>query len=146
MVNVGKETNDATIMESSGLTPIWFVAGVQKLDLSDNILGSLPDELSRLGNLKELLLRWNKLQAVPVSVLSALTALKNIDLSQQHMARLDVEICRVASPLLPILHPGLLMLDLRQPQRKPWDSGSLFHLECAMAAVADSNPLLTFRW
>ncbi len=109
-------------------------------------MSSLPAELSSLGNLKELLLNGNDFTTAPLSVLSGLTALTAIDLSQQHAPTYywdggQVHTFEVTSPLLPILHPGLVKLDLRQ--RRPWDSGSLFHLGRALDAVADRNPPLT---
>jgi hypothetical protein len=71
--------------------------------------------------------------------------LKTIDLSQQHKPRyrfISVDPAfEIPTPLLPIVHPGLVKLDLRQ--RKPWDSVSLFHLGDALAAVADRSPPLT---
>jgi hypothetical protein len=122
-----------------------YVLVCQKLELTGNSLASLPAELSRLTYLKELLLNINEFTTVPVSVLSGLTGLKTIDLSQQvapqyHYPPVD-SVFLIPTPLLPMLHPGLVKLDLRQ--RKPWDSVSLFHLGDALAAVADRSPPLT---
>jgi hypothetical protein len=120
----------------------------QWLDLSHNNLASLPAQLSTLGNLKGLLLQCNDLEVVPVSVLSGLTALTKVDLSQQHAPsefdERNGETFQVSAPLLPILHPRLVKLCLRQ--RKPWDSVSLFHLGRAMTAVEKRNPYLTMLW
>jgi hypothetical protein len=124
------------------------VVGFQRLDVSGKTMKSLPDELSGLKGLKELLLNGNAFTTVLVSVLSGLTALMTIDLSQQH-ARQPMFLWEcgpyqpfeVTCPLLPMLHPGLVKLDLRQ--RMPWDSVSMFHLGDAMAALADRNPHLT---
>ncbi len=115
----------------------------QGLDLQINSLTSLPDHLSNLGKLKNLLLTRNKFQEVPVSALRGLTALRKVKLGEQvppGAAPIPGWICKVTSSLLPIIHPGLVKLDLRQDEA--WDSVSLFHLGGAMAAVANRTPHL----
>jgi hypothetical protein len=69
-------------------------------------------DLSRLGNLKELLLSGNWLDHPHVSVLGHLTALNVIDLSNQggkkrKLAK-DLSI-GISSSLLPMLHRGLTL-------------------------------------
>ncbi len=57
----------------------------------------------------------------------------------------------ISSPQLPILHPRLAHLDLRQYRDEDmdeldefkWDPISLFHLGQAMIEVADRRPLPT---
>jgi Leucine-rich repeat (LRR) protein len=124
----------------------WLCACLQKLDISGCYLQSLPDELSSLQNLKELDLCGNHLVEPHVSVLRRLTALVKINLSNQDASATF----RVPSSLLPILHPGLIYLDMRQqpfdystgqPRRIPWDELSLSHLRCALAEVADRRPV-----
>ncbi len=104
---------------------------------------SIPHELSSLGNLKELLLNENRLPEPPLSVLRAMTSLKTIDLSYQ--GRGEDPVFTIPSPLLPILHPGLVELDLRQSHKSgapiEWDTVSLFHLGRAMVEVADRTPI-----
>jgi Leucine-rich repeat (LRR) protein len=87
----------------------------QKLDLSRNKLSSLPVELSSLVNLSELLLTGNQLPEPPVAILRHLTALKTIELHHNRSwAGTEDEFLRTPSSLLPILHPGLVKLDLQQ--------------------------------
>jgi hypothetical protein len=109
-----------------------------------NSMVSLPDELSRLGNLEILLLHENCLPEPPVSVLRGLTSLTTIMLSFQR--RPDDAVFRIPSPLLPFLHRGLEQLDLRQRRgffgSFDWDTVSLFHLGRAMVEVADRQPRL----
>jgi hypothetical protein len=112
---------------------------VQMLDVCHNRLASLPDELSSLRDLEELLLRGNHFPEVPVSVLNGMTALKTIDLAWQSGG--EGKGCSLKVPsLLPILRPGLIMLDLQQGSFHPWDQISMFHLGRAMAEVADMKP------
>jgi Leucine-rich repeat (LRR) protein len=128
---------------------IGFVS--QALDISFNNLHSLPDEMSGLQNLKELNLSWNNLPAPPV-VLGRLTALTKIDMANQRWSLDQSDTFKVPSPLLPILHPGLVHLDLQQqaydyairgPRLRPWDELSLSHLEQALAEVVDRRPVPT---
>jgi hypothetical protein len=132
----------------------------QKLDVSWNGLPSLPHELSRLGNLKELVAHNNCLPTVPVSVLMGMTALTDVDLHHNcWRGSVEEPMFKIPSPLLPILHPGLLKLDLRAYAYKEdftvaptgqvtvhhrvpfeWDSVSLFHLARATVEVADRRP------
>jgi Leucine-rich repeat (LRR) protein len=125
------------------------VSLAQILEVRCNRLRSLPDELSGLQNLKELNLSHNYFRETPVSVLSRMTALVTMDLSIQYpWTQDDVSVLRVPSSLLPILHPGLVRLDLRQEkvfssERRPWDVLSLAHLERAVAEVADRRPIPT---
>jgi hypothetical protein len=118
----------------------------QKLGLWGNTLFSLPHELSSLRNLKWLSLGRNWLPTVPVSVLSGMTALTAIDLSMQlYDEDLDefFEVFKISTPLLPILHPGLVRLDLLQPSNHSWDSVSFSHLERARLEVAGRRPVPT---
>jgi hypothetical protein len=109
--------------------------------VSMNRLHGLPDQLSSLGNLKELLLNGNDLTTVPVSILKGLTALKTLDMSYQFNPNAEASSFEVSSPLLPILHPGLVKVDLRQ--RVKWGPISLFHLGCALGVVANRRPIPT---
>jgi hypothetical protein len=104
---------------------------------------SLPEELSSLRNLKELVAFSNDFRVLPISVLTRLTALTFIDLGIQFgECRAPVKILlQIPSSLLPILHPGLVKLDLQQ--RLQWDSISLVHLGRALAAAAARDPPLT---
>ncbi len=126
----------------------------QSLDISRNRLHSLPGELSGLQNLKELDLTANILPSPPVSVLSRVTALNRINLSDQFKWTRDESAAfRVPSSLLPIFNPALVQLDLRQERstrsgegalptvRRPWDVLSLAHLGRALADVADRKPV-----
>jgi hypothetical protein len=132
---------------------IYQLCVSQMLNLSDNILRSLPDELSCLRNLKELDLSNNVLPGPPVSVLSKMMALSSINLSDQSGWTEDEnDRFKVSSSLLPIFNPGLLMLDLRQrgyvpsireSRLKPWDGLSLFHLGRALADLAGRKPVPT---
>jgi hypothetical protein len=140
----------------------------QKLDVAHNMLVSIPDELSRLGNLKELNASHNLLPTVLVSALRGMTALTSIDLSLNcSRASAGHPMFKITSSLLTILHPGLRKLDLRQyryretPWPGPgtaavaqddwipfkWDSASLFHLGTALSALANRSPvpILQFR-
>ncbi len=129
---------------------------LQRLDISSNHLHSLPDELSILRNLHELTLMGNVFPQAPISVLSRMTALHGIDLSGQLRYAQDESLAfKVRAPLLPILHPGLVQLDLRQQRFVPhskelrprrWDGLSLCHLGRALADVADRKavPALLF--
>ncbi len=118
----------------------------QKLDARSNRLQGLPTELSGLVNLEELLLSSNHFSEPPVSVLRHLTALEIIDLhGNLRQEGTEEEVLRVPSSLLPILHPGLVKLDLRQwrPICVPMtlDAISMFHLEWAVAEVACRIPV-----
>ncbi len=133
---------------SLGLTraPDYFC--FQKLDVSRNKLRSLPTELSSLRNLKELLLTRNDFPEPPVSVLRGMTAITKIDLTYQcRWLDVDVPGFKVPSPLLPILHPGLVKLDLRQSPGSwdpfEWDPISVFHLGRALVEVSDRRPIPT---
>ncbi len=119
---------------------------LQKLDLTRNRLKELPDELANLTNLQELLLEDNWLPTVPVSVLSKMTALQIIDIRKHTVCPIvEGTAFRISCSLLPILHPGLVRLDLRQVRlrvrqngqdRFPWDPISRFHLVHAEVEVA----------
>jgi Leucine-rich repeat (LRR) protein len=120
----------------------------QKLDVSGNRMTSISSDLSVLKNLKELNLNDNHMSEIPVDVLKCLTAPTFIDLSIQfgpvHKPLApgeELPVLKIPSSLLPILHPGLLKLDLQQ--RLSWDPLSQAHLGCALAAVADRVPPLT---
>jgi hypothetical protein len=112
-----------------------------------NNLCSLPDELSSLRNLKKLVLRANNFAEPPVHVLSGLTAITSIDLQYQgRPGNPPAPTFKIPSPLLPILHPGLVKLVVRQETFDhsimaslpiPWDDLSLSHLGRALAHVAD---------
>jgi hypothetical protein len=76
-----------------------------------------------------------------------MTALDTIDLSyQQEILESPFE---VPSTLLPILHKGLVLLDLRQDLDEPafvstkWDPISLFHLGQAVIDVSTRVPVPT---
>ncbi len=121
-----------------------YVLVPQKLDLDCNMLTSLPYELTRLAKLKELLLSHNFFCEFPISVLSGLTTLTQIDMSTQvpdGKPRFNIK-----APLLPVLHPGLVELDLDQLQRHEWDPVSFFHLGRAVAEVADRRPVPTIKF
>ncbi len=106
----------------------------------------LPDELSGLANLKELLANNNQFEECPVSILSSLTALNTVDLSHQHSLRTFTEMRIFEVPsLLPMLHPGLVKLDLRQ-HLVEWTPESLHHLENAAAASAAMKPPATLTY
>ncbi len=112
----------------------------QKLDVSSNQLICLPGELSKLRNLRELLANNNELSQCPVSILSSLTALTTVDVSHQHGPRtFDASLVFDVPSLLPMLHPGLVKLDLRQ-HLEEWTPDSLHHLACAEAAVGAMRP------
>jgi Leucine-rich repeat (LRR) protein len=120
----------------------------QKLDLSFNLLRSLPDELSSFRTLEELALRHNEFPEAPVFALRGMTAITKIDLSYQSLGGdEDAPAFQVPSPLLPILHPGLVELNLEQARRSldasGWDPISLVHLGRAMVEVSDRMPVLT---
>ncbi len=109
--------------------------------------------MSNLVNLQELLLHDNYLDKAPVSVLRQLTALRTIDLSVNcHYHNFEEDLVfQVPSSLLPILHPGLVMLDLRQKLRNlahphRWDPLSLFHLGRAVSEVSDRIPVPEVRF
>jgi hypothetical protein len=113
-----------------------------------NHLRGLPDELCGLRNLNELNLSHNLFRETPVSVFSRMTALTYLSLSVQAYSAADESaVFRVPSSLLPILHPGLVEVYLRQhmyidmPRGKGWDMLSLFHLGRALADVADRRPV-----
>ncbi len=88
--------------------------------------------------LKELVLRSNEFTTLPVSPLSGCTALTHLCLSCQRTG------FQVSSPLLPVLHPGLVLLGLGGQVEK-WDDMSLFHFGRAMVEVADRLPMLTLE-
>jgi hypothetical protein len=113
------------------------------------LLCSLPEGLSTLVKLKKLQLRGTAFREPPISVLSHLTALNTIDLSLDY-AHNDTTAgiaFSIPSPLLPILHPGLVKLDLRHKGLK-WDPISQCHLGRALADMADRKPVptLLFKW
>ncbi len=140
------------------------------LNFGYNRLVGIPDELSSMTNLKQLEAN-NRLPTVPVSALRGITALTCIRLESQncswpsvHVEEPHVEgpMFKITSSLLPILHPRLVKLDLRQPRyRRPsfllppagevnaaepdwvlfkWDAVSMFHLGRALIAVGDRKP------
>lgn len=115
----------------------------QALLAGENRLQYLPSELSSLGNLEPLDLGHNYLPAVPVSVLSGLTGLRELRLSLQNHAEGNPTF-RILSPLLPIFHPGLKFISLKQDV--PWDLMSMFHIGCAVAHVADWRPMPTLEF
>jgi hypothetical protein len=111
----------------------------QKLDLDCNMLTGLPAEFTSLGGLKKLLLSHNSFYEFPVSILSALTALTLIYMSNQVHWEADDPLFEINAPLLPVLHPGLVKLGLHQGHE--WDPASLFHLGRAVVEVADRVPI-----
>jgi hypothetical protein len=126
----------------------------QKLNVGGNALISLPQDLDKLGKLRELNANNNQLLTVPVSVLKGMPALTTIHLrwnSSLSWGAVDRPLMfHIRAPLAPILHPGLVHLDLRQYrdggcdfQEVNWDPVSLFHLGQAMIEVADRKPLPT---
>ncbi len=109
--------------------------------MSRNSLSSLPEALSTLVNLKKLLMKGNAFLEPPISVLSHLTALNTVDMSVADIrGGMQSAAFRIPSPLLPVLHPGLLKLDLRHVGLK-WDPISLCHLGRALVEVADRKPV-----
>jgi hypothetical protein len=122
-----------------------FVSFSQTLNVRVTFLNNLPDQLSSLKSLEDLRMDENDFTGVPVSVLSHLTALYAISLSFN--CRRSPEEFKVSSPLQPILHPGLVLRDLRayggiQAPCK-WDPVSLFHLGRGMRHMADRVPIPT---
>ncbi len=112
-----------------------------------------------MSNLKELRADNNCLPTVPVSALRGMTALTSIHLSLNCCRENDAGgLFQITSPLLPILHPGLAFLDLRQSRYKnfthqevagehfKWDPVSLFHLRRAKIALAERRPRPTLRF
>ncbi len=77
-----------------------------------------------------------------MSVLSRLTALKCIDLGYQARGQDASAVFKVPSSLLPILHPGLVKLDLDQCFLHPhkWDALSLLHMRRAIKDVSNRTP------
>ncbi len=112
---------------------------MQKLDVADNKLCSLREDLSRLRNLRDLVANCNSFPTVPVSVFSRMTALTSISLCEQHPE--GSETFQVSSSLLPMLHAGLVKLDLSQ--KTPWDRRSLRNIRRAVDKGADKAPKLT---
>jgi hypothetical protein len=115
----------------------------QTLEVSENGLRHLPDELSSLGRLASLTLDRNCFLEVPISALSGMTALEQVDFSNQSPPTRNTHF-KVTSPLLPVLHPGLICFALYQ--RRRWDQISLFHIGRAFVEVADRKlvPSLLF--
>jgi hypothetical protein len=95
-----------------------------------------------LENLRELVLKQNMFREPPISVLSRVTALKCVDLSYQAPGQDAPAVFKVPSSLLPILHPGLVKLDLYQGFYHPekWDALSLLHLRRAIKEVSSRRP------
>ncbi len=139
----------------------------QKLDVSVSCLRSLPDELSSLENLQELQIGLHWLSEPHISILRHLTALTYInmgaDVTEQQWNS-EAPVFSVPSSLLPILHPGLVVLDLR-PYRYvfhdfcigkhcdiqridwyEWDSLSLVHLKHAGTVLASRQPVPTLLY
>jgi hypothetical protein len=88
----------------------------------------------------------NDFREVPVSVLSGMTAITEIDLScQSCWGGVDTPSFQIPSPLLPILHPGLVELNLNQVPGSwstfEWDPISLVHLARAVVEVSDRKPI-----
>lgn len=129
-------------------TPRSDVLGhVQKLDLSTNLLTQIPRHCACLVGLRMLILQNNFLTEVPVSVLAGMTAIQMIDFTcQSRDPQLGEGGFSVPESLLPVLHPGLWSLDLRQTAPFVWDAVSLFHLGRALAEVCSREPvpMLTF--
>ncbi len=116
----------------------------QKLDVSHNLLCSLPRELCSLEKLRTLDLSDNAFTAVPVSVLSELTALRVIAMNNQcdnTYSRNPSDRLMVSESLLPILHPGLVRLELQQ--EKELDPVSLGHVGSAMLDLGNRQPVPT---
>jgi hypothetical protein len=115
---------------------------LEKLDVRSNYLRSLSDKLSALGHLQKLDVGSNYLEDVPMAVLSGMTALSHLSLCSEG----DVgRPFKVSSSLLPILHPGLRMLDMMQ-FAVPWDKASFPHLREARAELAWRMPTPTFKF
>jgi hypothetical protein len=125
-----------------GLDAFLIVFVFQDLNLCSNFLRNLPDELSALGHLEKLDVSCNKLEEVPTAVLSGMTALSHLSLRNEGD---EDRPFKVSSSLLPILHPGLRMLDLVQ-SAEPWDKASLPHLREARAELARRTPTPTFTF
>ncbi len=109
----------------------------QVLDVRVNCLRGLPDQLTGLQNLKRLTLDANYFNALPMSISVGLTALETVSIQYQPCHGNGK--FEITSPLLPILHSGLVQLAL--VQERPWGPVSLFHLGCALVDVADRNPI-----
>lgn len=62
----------------------WYTRGLRKLDLSYNLLSTLPMSIYRLSSLTVLNLSNNELIALP-ETMSALVSLKTVDLSCNHL-------------------------------------------------------------
>jgi hypothetical protein len=121
------------------------------LDVGINSIRDLPEELSSLGNLKNLDASYNRFTTVPVRALIGMTALNTIDLSKQGPLTIYPEdgeklVFEVPGPLLPILHPGLVLLDLLQDGRITWDDTSKFYLATAHDAHLGRNPHLLVKY
>jgi hypothetical protein len=120
------------------------------LSVSKNRLRSLPDEMSCLVNLRELGMRWNRFTQPPISVLRHLTALTSLEMSPFISDDVEGPRFRIPAPLLPILHPGLVSLELQPFSRRSnpfrYDPLSLFHLGHAMAELAKRRPLPTLSF
>jgi hypothetical protein len=117
----------------------------QTLDVCGNRLSSLPEELTSLGKLRVLVASNNNLPTAPCSILSKLSALVSIRLRYQLSDRVEGSPAfTVSSSLLPILHPGLVVLDL--VQHSPWDALSLCHLGRAMVEVANRRPIPSVQY
>ncbi len=109
------------------------------------MLDTLPDELTRLTNLKELLMVGNNFTEPPLSVLSRMTGLNTINLAYNcTLWRVGDAVFKVPVPLTPILHPGLILLDLLHDNghRDPhvWDPVSLLHIELAVQELSKRDP------
>ncbi len=109
------------------------------------MLGSLPDELTRLKNLRELLMVGNNFTEPPLSVLSRMTGLNTINLARNCcLWRVGDAVFKVPVPLTPILHPGLILLDLLHDSGfgDPfiWDPISLLHIKSARLELSERNP------
>lgn len=115
----------------------------QMLNVAHANLRDFPEQLSSLQNLRYLEATCNKFPTVPVSILSSLTALTKISLSIQHPEGHGT--FKVSSSLLPMLHLGLVELNLIQ-RNVQWDPLSLFHLGCAVAEVAERTPVPRLRF
>ncbi len=115
----------------------------QKLVLGANSLQCLPDELSSLQKLKELDLMGNNFTEPPVSVLEHLTALELINLRNQRCGSGEgTAVFTIPSSLLPVLHPWLQELNLRQEDIAfRWDPISLHHQEGAKTEAAKLRPV-----
>ena len=77
------------------------IATTTELDLSCNMLKSLPDSIEMLSNLQKLYLYYNNLTSIPESIL-ILTNLQVLSLTNNNLTslRVDKKLCFLSSPVV----------------------------------------------